>query len=130
MNAFRKILFVFLGTLSLILGILGIVVPGLPVTPFLLLTSWLYIRSSERLYNRLVNNKILGKYIKRYHQNKGMTIKAKVYSIVVMWLMISISTCFFIENGMIKIIVVIVGLIGTIVMGVIVKTVKESNSKC
>ncbi|MBW6479367.1 MAG: YbaN family protein, partial [Bacteroidales bacterium] len=59
----KKILFAFLGTLSLILGVIGIFVPGLPTTPFLLLTAGLYMKSSERLYKLLISNKYLGPYI-------------------------------------------------------------------
>jgi uncharacterized protein len=124
MNKFLKILFVLLGTLCIALGTLGVFIPGLPVTPFLLLASALYLRSNERLYNKLIGNKFLGKYIIRYQKNKGMTLKTKIYSILLMWVMISVSVFFVIDDIVIKIIVVAVGLIGTVVMGFIVKTIE------
>lgn len=129
MNRFLKILYIFLGTLCIVLGTLGVFIPGLPVTPFLLLASSLYLRSSDKLYNKLIRSKLLGKYIIRYRKNKGMTIKTKIYSLVLMWVMIAISTLFLIDKLEIKIIVAAVGIIGTVVMGFVIKTVKLSNSK-
>ena len=124
MSYFYKILLIFLGTLFLGLGILGIFIPGLPTTPFLLLTAALYLRSSDRLYKKLISNKIIGKYIKNYVQKRGMTIRIKVHAIGIMWLMISISTIFLIEIIWVKILVLTLGIIGTIVMGFVVKTVR------
>ncbi len=129
MNRFLKILYIFLGTICIVLGTLGVFIPGLPVTPFLLLASSLYLRSSDKLYNKLISNKLLGKYIRRYRENKGMTIKIKIYSILMMWLMIAISAFFLIEKVEIKLILTAVGIIGTVVMGFVIKTVKLNNSK-
>ena len=58
-----KFLLIFLGTISLILGITGIFVPGMPTTPFLLLTAGCYVKSSDKLYNYLIKNKLIGTYI-------------------------------------------------------------------
>ncbi|MDA3912387.1 MAG: YbaN family protein [Bacteroidales bacterium] len=120
-----KLLFVILGTVFLFLGILGIFIPGLPTTPFLLLTAAMYIRGSERLYNKLIANRYVGKYIKNYRERRGMSIRQKVYSIVLMWVMITVSNLFFIENLSVRLTVVAVGLIGTIVMGKIIPTYRE-----
>jgi len=120
-----KTLYIFLGTLSLILGVIGIFVPGLPTTPFLLLTAALYIRSSEKLYRKLVSNRVLGPYIQNYRKNKGMTRKQKVFAIVLMWLMISVSVVFFIASPSIRYLLAGVGLIGTVVMGFVVPDAKR-----
>ena len=61
-----KIVFIVLGTLSLGIGIIGIVVPGLPTTPFILLTAGLYIKSSDRLYQKLINSRFIGPYINNF----------------------------------------------------------------
>jgi uncharacterized membrane protein YbaN (DUF454 family) len=119
-----KLLFIILGTVFLFLGILGIFIPGLPTTPFLLLTAAMYIRGSERLYNKLIGNRYVGKYIKNYRERRGMSIRQKVYSIGLMWVMITVSNLFFIENLSVRLIVIGVGLIGTIVMGKIIPTYK------
>ena len=67
-----KTLYIALGTLSLALGILGIFLPLLPTTPFLLLTAALYFKSSPRLYNWLLNHKHLGPYIRNFRENKAI----------------------------------------------------------
>lgn len=110
----KKPLFIFLGSLSLALGIIGIVVPGLPTTSFVLLSAYLYARSSEKLYNKLLNHKFLGGYIRDF-QN-GVSIRTKIKAISMMWVMITISGVFFIENLYVRIILFVVGLIGTVVM--------------
>lgn len=118
-----KIVFIVLGTLSLGIGIIGIVVPGLPTTPFILLTAGLYIKSSDRLYQKLINSRFIGPYINNFRKNKGMTKRAKLSSIGIMWLMIAISCFFLIELLTIKLIVALLGMIGTFVMGYLVPTV-------
>jgi|AntRauTorckE6833_2_1112554.scaffolds.fasta_scaffold07625_4 uncharacterized membrane protein YbaN (DUF454 family) len=120
-----KALLIISGSVSLGIGILGIFVPGLPTTSFLLLTAYLWARSSDTLYNKLLNNKYLGPYITEFRKNKGMTLQQKIYSIAMMWTMIGISTYFFIENRTVDYIVIAVGFTGTVVMGFIVKTVKK-----
>lgn len=72
-----KTLYIALGTLSLALGILGIFLPLLPTTPFLLLTAALYFKSSPRLYNWLLNHKHLGPYIRNFRENKAIPLRAK-----------------------------------------------------
>lgn len=124
MSYFYKILLIILGTLFLGLGILGIFIPGLPTTPFLLLTAALYLRSSERLYQKLISNKIIGKYIKNYTEKRGITFRTKIHAIGIMWLMIGISTIFLIEIIWVRVLVLALGIIGTIVMGFVVKTVR------
>ena len=118
-----KIVLIVLGTLSLGIGIIGIVVPGLPTTPFILLTAGLYIKSSDRLYQKLINSRLIGPYINNFRKNKGMTKRAKLSSIGIMWLMIAISCFFLIEPLTIKLIVALLGMIGTFVMGYLVPTV-------
>ncbi|MFZ5942197.1 MAG: YbaN family protein [Bacteroidota bacterium] len=119
----RRIILVILGTLSLGLGLLGIIVPGLPTTPFLLLTAGLYIRSSERLHRWVVSNRYLGKYIREFEEKKGMTRRQKAWSLLLMWTMILSSVIFFIDRDLIRIVVLALGLTGTVVMVFVLKTV-------
>lgn len=124
MNLIKAIL-IILGTLSFCIGVIGIVVPGLPTTPFLLLTAGLYVRSSERLYSKLISNRFLGSYILAFSRKKGMTIKAKYVAILTMWTMIAISCVFFIQLLPAQLAVVTIGIIGTFVMGFIVPTINK-----
>lgn len=114
-----KILYVILGTLSLILGIIGIIVPGLPTTPFILLTGYFYFKSSEKLYYWLLNQKYLGKYIRNYKQKGAFSKRTLVYAMILMWVMISASVIFLIKERNIQIIIFVIGIIGTVVMSLL-----------
>lgn len=80
-----KIICITIGTVSLALGILGIFLPLLPTTPFLLLTAALYFRGSPRLYQWLLNQKNLGPYIRNFRENKAIPLRAKIVSLLLMW---------------------------------------------
>lgn len=92
----KKVLFKILGLISLGLGILGIFLPILPTTPFLLLSSYLFLKSSERLYCWLINHRIFGQYIKDFQIDKSIPIKVKISSISLLWITITISAVFFV----------------------------------
>lgn len=121
-----RILLIIAGTISLGLGILGVFMPVLPTTPFLLLTAGLYLRSSEKLYQKLINNKRMGIYIRRYRANGGMSYVSKVVSIILMWIMIGVSA-FLLKEIKYHIILAVLGAIGTIVMGWVVPTAKNDK---
>ncbi|MFO7880056.1 MAG: YbaN family protein [Bacteroidales bacterium] len=124
-KTFKRIFFIVAGSLSLGLGALGVFVPGLPTTPFLLLSAALYLRSSEKLHQRLINHRYLGKYIHRYHTRKGMSMRTKIYAILMMWSMIALSCWLFISEFWLRLLVVALGITGSIVMGFLVKTWRE-----
>jgi uncharacterized membrane protein YbaN (DUF454 family) len=94
-SKFVRTLYVIAGTICLVLGIIGIILPVLPTTPFLLLSAACYARGSERFYNWLLNNRILGPYIRNYREGKGMPIKTKIFTITTLWITILISIFFF-----------------------------------
>ena len=80
-----KTLYIVLGSISLGLGSLGIFLPLLPTTPFLLLTAALYFKGSPRLYNWLLNHRHFGPYIRNFRENKAIPLRAKIISLVLMW---------------------------------------------
>ncbi len=80
-----KAVYVIVGTVSLILGILGIFLPLLPTTPFLLLTAFCYLRGSTRCYNWLMNHKHLGPYIKNFTEHKVIPVRTKIIILTLMW---------------------------------------------
>lgn len=125
-NRLVRLLFVFIGSLFVGLAIIGIFLPGLPTTPFLILAAYFYIRSSNKLYNWLINNKILGVYIRGYLSGKGMPLRAKIISLMLMWIFGSFAVLLGIPDSLffVKIIVFIILLIGTIFL-LRVKTFKK-----
>ena len=80
-----KTLYIILGSISLALGIIGIFIPVLPTTPFLLLTAALYFKGSPRLYQWLLNHKYFGPYIRNFRENKSIPLRAKIISLSLMW---------------------------------------------
>ena len=79
------------GTVFLILGGVGVVLPLLPTTPFLLLAAVCYARSSERLYRWLLYNRWFGSYIRNWHEGRGIPMKTKILSILFLILTIGYS---------------------------------------
>ncbi len=111
--------------MSVGLGTLGIVVPGLPTTPFLLLASWCYYRGSTRLQKWLLESRVLGAYIREYEEKKGMTVRAKIWAISVMCFMCTLSIFLFIPNPVVDIIVAISGIIGAFTVALWVPTAED-----
>lgn len=73
------------------LGVLGIFLPLLPATPFLLLASACYLRGSERLHRRLMGSRVLGTYIRNIQQRRGIPLRAKIITVVILWLSLLLS---------------------------------------
>ena len=94
----KKGAYFIVGTMALILGIIGAFIPVLPTTPLILLAAWCYIRSSKKFYEWLINNERFGKTIEDYHEGRGITKNTKIRAIGMMWLMITISAYFFITS--------------------------------
>ena len=81
-----KYILIVLGSISLALGVIGIFLPLLPTTPFLLLAAALYVRSSEELYNWLIHQKYLGTYIRNFREHKAIPLHAKIISVTLVWI--------------------------------------------
>jgi len=79
MNRIKKIIFVIVGFISLLLGIIGTVLPILPTVPFLLLTSYCFARGSNKFEVWFKSSKIYKKYLEDFILNKSMTLKQKIY---------------------------------------------------
>ena len=104
---------VVLGTISLALGILGIFLPLLPTTPFLLLTAALYFRGSEKFYNWLINHKILGEYIRNFRENRAIPLRVKIISVSLLWITILSSAYFFVPYWWAQLIMIIIAILVT-----------------
>ena len=86
------------------LGIIGILVPLLPTTPFLLLAAACYARSSQRFYHWLLSNRWFGNYIRNYLEKKGIPLKVKVLTITLLWVTIGCSIAFAIQILVVRVI--------------------------
>lgn len=86
----RQILLV-VGWLAVVLGVIGIFLPVLPTTPFLLLAAACFVRSSRRVYQWLVDHPRLGPWLLDYLEGNGIPLKGKIYTLITMWISIGIS---------------------------------------
>jgi len=104
-----KALLVAAGTVSVGLGVLGIVLPIVPTTPFLLLAAVCYAHSSERFYVALLTNRYFGMYIRDWRENRGLTLAMKLWIIFVMAATMGVSAVFFVPLVSVKILLGVVG---------------------
>jgi uncharacterized membrane protein YbaN (DUF454 family) len=81
----KKLLFIILGVICVVLGTIGIVTPVLPTTPFLLLATFLFAKSSPKMNELLLKNKVFGKYLSNYFENNPIPLKEKLISIAFLW---------------------------------------------
>ena len=81
----KRWLLIAAGTVCVGIGAVGIVVPVLPTTPFLLLAAVCYTRASKRLYTALLNNRLVGSYLTNYLEGRGMTRRSKVWTLSLLW---------------------------------------------
>lgn len=110
MGETRRIIYIILGSLFLILGAIGIFIPLLPTTPFWLLTCWFYVRSSETLYNRAMNNRYFGSYIRNYMVDKAIPLRSKIISVSIMWLSAILTSLFLAEYLVVKVMLILISI--------------------
>jgi uncharacterized protein len=91
MSVNLKLLLSALGCACLVLGAIGIFLPILPTTPFVLLAAWCFSRSSEQFHNWLINHKQLGTIIKAWQSESGIPPQACYKAIAMTWLGLSLS---------------------------------------
>ena len=94
MNSLVRTILIVAGTLCVALGVLGIFLPVLPTTPFLLLAAFFYARSSERFLHWLLNNRWFGEYIRNYREGRGIPFREKMITLVALWITIGYTTLF------------------------------------
>ena len=105
------------------LGVIGIFVPGLPTTVFLLMASYFFARSHPRAHSWLVNHPRLGPFL-RQAGNREMTLQAKITSLIAMWTGISLSAWALSDRGPVApLVLVVLGLIGSSMILFYIKTV-------
>jgi uncharacterized membrane protein YbaN (DUF454 family) len=108
LKGFIKLILIIIGSISVALGCLGIFLPILPTTPFLLLGAACYVRGSEKLYNWLINNKWFGTYIKNYREGRGIPIKVKLYAVSLLWISILYAVIFAISKLPLRIMLLLI----------------------
>lgn len=90
----KRVLFVATGSVFLVLGVIGIILPLLPTTPLLLLAAYFYFRSSRRLYTWLMTHPFLGSYLLSYERFRAVAPSAKALAITLIWVTILLAIYF------------------------------------
>lgn len=111
------------GTLSVALGVLGMFLPLLPTTPFLLLAAYCYARSSKKFHHWLMTNRWCGEYLRNYQEGRSITLKHKILTISLLWLSMSYSAIVVVSQWWVKVILFLIAA-GVTVHLVRMKTVK------
>ena len=118
-----RVLYFISGIFLVIIGIIGIFLPLLPTTIFLILASACFVKGSPKANEWLYNHKILGVYLKNYRDKSGLTVKAKMINILLLWFMISISVYFFTEEFLLRLLLLMIA-IGVTIHLLMIKTKK------
>lgn len=121
----KRYIYIVCGVVSLMLGIIGIFIPGLPTTPFILLTVWLFTHSSPLLLKKVMSNKVIYRYVTDYKEKGGLTTRRKLFALLLVWTMVSCSILFRVESILMKHIIISLAIVGTIVVSFIVPTAKK-----
>lgn len=109
-----RIFLIIIGTVSVVLGIIGIFLPLLPTTPFLLLAAYCYAKSSDSLYNCLITNRLCGKYIRNYKEGLGIKLNHKLFTVFLLWVTVGFSVIMVISNKWIKVLLILIAISVTI----------------
>jgi uncharacterized membrane protein YbaN (DUF454 family) len=114
------------GTLCVGLGVIGILVPGMPSTVFFLIAAACYVRSSERLYHKLLSNRAIGQHIRNFREKRAMPRRAKILALAMGWTAILLSTFLAFESWPLRGVMLMLGAIMTVVI-LSVKTLQAED---
>lgn len=98
MSRIQKILFLTGGGICVLCALIGMFIPVLPTTPFLLLAVFFFGRSSGKAHRWLLHNRWFGGYIRRYHEGHGIALRDKIITLALLWLTILLSAFLVVDN--------------------------------
>ena len=126
-NLLLRAVLLFAGTLSMAVGVIGIYLPVLPTTPFLLLAAACYVRSSERMYRWLLAQPRLGREMQTILEKRGLPRNVKIVSLVFGWLALGSVALFVVESPLAKALLIALALLKTGVLIRMPTVVKDSD---
>jgi uncharacterized protein len=109
-----KWLLMSLGILAMAVGLIGVVVPLLPTTPFLLLAAACFVRSSDTMYGWLTTNRLFGGFIRDYREQRGVTARAKITALALLWGVIGYTALTAVDAAWLRVLVAVVAVAVTI----------------
>jgi len=97
-NKAKKTVYFILGIITLVLSYVGIIMPGIPAIPFILLTLWLFLRSSDKLYNWFMSQKLIKKLAGNFIENKKTSVFYRLFIVSQLWVSIVVCMCIFVSD--------------------------------
>jgi uncharacterized membrane protein YbaN (DUF454 family) len=107
-----KMLYGLVGGLALALGIIGIFLPGLPTTPFVLLAAACFAKASPRVHLWMLQHKLIGPMLRNWEEHRSLTRRTKSVAIISMSVMIALSIWHFSSQPWIQLALLLLGCIG------------------
>ena len=104
------------GSVSLLLGLIGVVLPGLPTTPFILLAAACYAKASPRLHQWLLNHRWFGPMLRDWESDRSLTRRTKTIAVASMLVMVGFSIWTFRERPPVQLALLVTGAIGAFVV--------------
>lgn len=86
-----KTALIIIGVIAVVLAVLGLFLPLLPTTPFLLLASACFARGSDRMHRWLLNHGVFGAYLRSFEEGQGIPLRGKVVAISLLWVSMTVS---------------------------------------
>ena len=109
-----KWLLMSLGFLAMAVGLVGVVVPLLPTTPFLLLAAACFVRSSDTMYGWLTSNRLFGGFIRDYQEQRGVSARAKITALVLLWSVIGFTALTAVDAAWLRVFLVAIAVAVTV----------------
>lgn len=100
------------GSVSLLLGLIGVLLPGLPTTPFVLLAAACYAKASPRLHAALLQHRLTGPLLRDWEKHRSLTRRTKTIAVVSMLVMVSFSIWSFQHRPIAQAVLVVLGAVG------------------
>ena len=113
-SKFKKLVLIAIGIIALILAIIGIIIPLLPTTPFLLLSAACFLKGSDRMYQWLINHKHFGNYIRNFREHRAIPLKTKVVAVSLLWVTILFSISFIVQPAYLRILLAAIAIAVTV----------------
>lgn len=104
-----RLLLMITGSLAFVFGVVGIVIPVWPTTPFLLLAAACYVRCSKKCYAWLLNHRLFGETIRNYLQQKAITQKIRTRALIFLWISLTVSAIL-VQQTVVRLLLLLVGL--------------------
>jgi hypothetical protein len=112
LNKAKKATLTLLGFTCVAIGIVGIVVPGLPTTVFMIVAAWLFSISNPRFEKWLLELPKIGPAIQNFRNGLGMPLRAKILAVSSIFIFTALATILLIENLLLKVLIIFVATIG------------------